>query len=728
MMIGARGRYEGEIRHFTLWNPIGEGRRFEAIAEWIDGQWIAYCPYCRQLRAMIINAENLSWQCQKCGREGKPKEEKGKKKKDPPAEKEKGMKTQKQYLDDYTKKSSVKKKVNWNDYHKESEYEYADKKGNVLWQKRKYRHKNGIDKICLCGHYEGKFWKVGIPEKTEKPLYRLPEFLASKDKTRFICEGEKDIDNLRTFGHTVVCGAFGAKYWNPEWNQLFIGKEVILVPDNDADGKYFTQKIGENLIKVTKVHVAKIPKEYKDFSEWKEAGNDKEAFKKLKFEEWKPKSDLVLRGSKKKEKKKKDFKPSLYAKKILEKYKVIYDKHKRLWFYDQNEGIWKDNFETLCRSILRKGLLASFDYQTYENEVIFALKDLSYQENIPEEPESHLIPFKNKIYDLAKDKLYDFNPGYFFINKLGVDYNAKNKDYPNIDNLFKQIVAKREIITLKEIIAYAMFRGYPYPKAFILFGNGANGKSTYCRIVRKVTGNENISSVSLNTLIYNTFGTAGLYGKLINISPEMSYNVLKKTDVIKSLTGGDLVRGERKFKDEFHFVNYAKLIFIGNEIPYSTDKSFAFYRRMFLIEFPKRFEIKIKADPFIVDKIEEKEFEGLAYQSIKTLKELGKNLFTFTRHKRTDKIMEEYEKLSDPLGTFLEEKIKDDPEGDIPVKNLNLEFIKYQKEKGLRVWTDKLISKVMSQKGYIKKSKNLSTSKKGEYITYKAYLELSWKK
>ena len=261
----------------------------------------------------------------------------------------------------------------------------------------------------------------------------------------------------------------------------------------------------------------------------------------------------------------------------------------------------------------------------------------------------------------------------------------------------------------------------------MLFGNGANGKSTYCQVVRKVIGNENVSSVSLNTLIYNTFGTAGLYGKLINISPEMSYNVLKKTDVIKSLTGKDLVRGERKFKDEFHFVNYAKLIFIGNEIPYSTDKSFAFYRRMFLIEFPKRFEIKIKADPFIVDRIPEEEFEALAYESIQVLKELGKNLFTFTRHKRTDKIMEEYEKLSDPLGSFLEEKTEAEPESNIPVKNFNQEFLKYQTENGLRIWTDKVISKVMTQKGYIKRTQSLSINRKGDKLFYKAYLELKWK-
>ncbi len=633
------------------------------------------------------------------------------------------MNRERQELDSYTKKSAIKKKIDWNDYHLESEYLYPDKKS---WQKRKYRHKNGKDKICLCGHYEGKKWKVGIPEGMEKPLYRLPELLASKRKTVFVCEGEKDTDNLRAWEYIAVCSPFGAKHWDKRYNQLFIGKKVYLVPDNDPDGKLFTQKVGKNLLAVAlSVQVIRIPKEYKDFTEWKEAkGNDKDKFKKLKVEKWRSEKK---KEKKKEESKKKEFSPSLYAKKILAKYKVIYDQNKRLWFYDQEEGIWKDNFEPLCRSILRKGLLAEFDTIYFENETIEALKDLSYQEKIPPEPARTFIPFKNGIYDLKEDKLRPFESSFFFINKLAIKFNPQPGQYPNIDKLFFEIVDKKDVITLYEMIAYAMYRGYPYPKAFIVWGNGANGKSTYCQVLRRIIGNENISSISLNTLQYNTFGTAGLYGKLLNISPEMSYNILKKTDILKQLTGGDLVRGEKKFKEPFQFINYAKLIFIGNEIPFSVDKSFAFYRRMFLVEFPRRFEIKLKADPFIVEKIPEEEFEALGFESIQVLRELEKNKFTFTRHKRTKKIEEEYERLSDPLGAFLEEKTEDDPERDIPVKNFNVEFKKFQREKGLRQWTDKLISKVMRDKGYIKRSKNLSTSVKGQYLTYKAYLELKWK-
>jgi len=330
---------------------------------------------------------------------------------------------------------------------------------------------------------------------------------------------------------------------------------------------------------------------------------------------------------------------------------------------------------------------------------------------------------------LRNGKTLDFNPRYFFINKLGVNYDAENKECPNVDKLFREIVLKEDIITLYEIIAYCFYRGYPYPKSFMLYGNGANGKSTFARVLTRILGRENVSSVSLETLETSPFGISQLYGKLANINPEMGYGVVRSANTLKKLTGSDLVVNERKFKDPFSFLNYAKLIFLSNDIPYSKDKSFAFYRRIFLLEFPHRFEIKLKANPFIVDRIPEKEFEGLASVCLKILKDFTteERLFTFTHHKRTDDVMEEYEKLSDPLGIFLDEKTKNDPDGDIPVRAFYDEFKKYQKQKKMREWTEKKIGQIMTQKGFVKRTMRVSTSSHGDYKYYKAYLELIWK-
>ena len=48
---------------------------------------------------------------------------------------------------------------------------------------------------------------------------------------------------------------------------------------------------------------------------------------------------------------------------------------------------------------------------------------------------------------------------------------------------------------------------------------------------------------------------------------------------------------ERKYKNSFGFKNFAKLIFSGNELPQVNDKSYAFYRRVYILQFNKQISV-----------------------------------------------------------------------------------------------------------------------------------------
>lgn len=91
----------------------------------------------------------------------------------------------------------------------------------------------------------------------------------------------------------------------------------------------------------------------------------------------------------------------------------------------------------------------------------------------------------------------------------------------------------------------------------------------------------------------------------------MDYTLLKKTSKLKQCSGEDLIYCERKFKEPFSFRNYAKMMFLTNQVPLTWDKTYAFYRRIFLLEFPYTFIEGETADPMIVDKISGHEFQGL---------------------------------------------------------------------------------------------------------------------
>ncbi|MFC1515630.1 AAA family ATPase [Thermodesulfobacteriota bacterium] len=81
-------------------------------------------------------------------------------------------------------------------------------------------------------------------------LYRLPEVLKADEV--LIVEGEKDADNLSKLGFTSTTCAMGAKKWRDEYNSSLKGKNVVLMPDNDNEGREHMARIGTALNGIAK--------------------------------------------------------------------------------------------------------------------------------------------------------------------------------------------------------------------------------------------------------------------------------------------------------------------------------------------------------------------------------------------------------------------------------------------------------------------------------------------
>ena len=70
---------------------------------------------------------------------------------------------------------------------------------------------------------------------------------------------------------------------------------------------------------------------------------------------------------------------------------------------------------------------------------------------------------------------------------------------------------------------------------------------------------------------------------------ETDFNEMKKTSMLKKLSGGDLIGFEYKRKDPFEDKNYAKITISTNNLPSTSDKTIGFYRRWLIIDFPITF-------------------------------------------------------------------------------------------------------------------------------------------
>ncbi|MBI4643654.1 MAG: hypothetical protein HY743_07980, partial [Deltaproteobacteria bacterium] len=121
--------------------------------------------------------------------------------------------------------------------------------------------------------------------------YHLPEI--QKADTIFICEGEKDADNLIRLGLTATCNPMGAGKWRETYNGHFQGKQVVILPDNDDPGRKHAQDVARNLHGVAgSVKIVELPglPEKGDVSDWLATEGTREALEKLvgATPEWKP--------------------------------------------------------------------------------------------------------------------------------------------------------------------------------------------------------------------------------------------------------------------------------------------------------------------------------------------------------------------------------------------------------------------------------------------------------
>lgn len=201
------------------------------------------------------------------------------------------------------------------------------------------------------------------------------------------------------------------------------------------------------------------------------------------------------------------------------------------------------------------------------------------------------INFQNGFLNVRSMKMEEHSPDYMSINQIPHEFQISRivSDESVVLEFLRGIVEdKDDLEMLLEYIGYCMTVDTKLQKFLVITGSGGTGKSTIVRLVNNAIGKENISGLSLQDL-NERFNATNLFGKLLNSCADISSKAMEQVDIIKKITGEDLLKGEYKGGAVFFFKSYSKLMFSANEIPVSLDdKTNAYYRRFLIIRIDKR--------------------------------------------------------------------------------------------------------------------------------------------
>jgi putative DNA primase/helicase len=251
-----------------------------------------------------------------------------------------------------------------------------------------------------------------------------------------------------------------------------------------------------------------------------------------------------------------------------------------------------------------------------------------------------------------------------------------------------------------------MLPDYPIHRIFCFIGVGRNGKSKCIELIKRFIGEKNVCSTDLDILLNSRFEAAKLYHKLVCIMGETNFDSIKRTSILKRLTGQDTTGFEFKNKTPFDTINYAKIIIATNSLPITEDKTDGFYRRWQIIRFPNQFnETK---DP--LQEIPEYEYMNLAKKCIRILKELLQKR-EFTNEGSVEYRKAVYEDNSDAVKVFIEHECDiDSVNAEISFQEFYAAFKAFCESNGLRVLTAKKTGSLLYEIGLERYNKNIGTT------------------
>lgn len=298
-----------------------------------------------------------------------------------------------------------------------------------------------------------------------------------------------------------------------------------------------------------------------------------------------------------------------------------------IYIYNEEKGHYDPHGKNKLRVIIKKAL-GDFYEEKFASATIDDITASTTVMRKDIEPPLYLLAFKNGILNIEcpQYELLPHTPALFFTSVLPVDYKPNIGEPKKFLKFLEEV--QPDIITrlrLQEYAGYMLYRRNIFELGTIIYGHENSGKSTFCNVIIKLLGEQNITNISVQELSNGIFAKAQMYHKFALIRAENPTITIRYADILKTLISGDMASAQYKYGKLFDFRPYAKILIGVNKIPYSRDTTRPFIKRWDLIEFPNKFQGE-NCDRFLVDKLTTpEELSGILNWALEGLHRLLKN-------------------------------------------------------------------------------------------------------
>ena len=512
-------------------------------------------------------------------------------------------------------------------------YDYKDINGHLLFQVVRFEPKSFAQRRPFNNDF---VWGLG---EVEPILYRLPEVLQGiKDcEAIYICEGEKDADNLAALGFIATTPPMGAGKWRTSYTETLKGcREVVVIADKDDPGRAHAQAIAKNLSSAgICIKVLEMPDindvVVKDISNWLTAGGEKQSLIKLIDQTpfWNPPEITAPATDLETQKLVEQFGEPYY----LNKDGIVTTINESFWAsLHQNEHIqlYEPDERTFYRYNQQNGLYSIISEDVIKQEIAARLLDVSRQQELPSlerkrtnsnlnnivahlkgiSEKKNAFKRDNTIVHLAngiivfKDNgeadFCSFSPNYCSRNQCPIPFNASATCERFLNELLYPAVTADDAILLQKYTGLCLLGNNLIQKFLILDGQPGRGKSTLALVIQNLVGQINVTE--LRTKHLNERFELFRYLKknlLVGVDVPGQFLSEKGAYVIKGLVGGDWFDAEQKCgTGSFPFQgNFCILITSNSRLQIRLDGDTGAWKRRLLIV---RLKLPLRIKRFLI--------------------------------------------------------------------------------------------------------------------------------